>query len=620
MGNLDGTCVIVDEAHNLFRAITNGSKNGKGFYDLVMRSRNMKLFFLSGTPIASHPFEMVPCFNMLHSGTIPLLPTDFHEFNKLYVDGQKIKNRGKLQNRLSGLISYVAATSTPGATSAPTMSTGDLTDIVKLPEIKPIEVVRVNMDPEQYVSYQLARDKELEELEGKYSGPSAHKRVHVAPPPPLQKPVSSISSTYRVKSRMISNYYPAEFAGKKPEDIPLDRSRSPKFESILMNIRVHENQLGIVYSQFVGIGGLGEFARYLIFKGWKRFEPPITIGRLHKKFMKGEPLVDESFTGESFVDEPLADESFVDEPLADEPPTGGGGLFDGPGLPLMEDVIESGYTGPVSHGKTEVDWWSDDSIPVPIMPPEYNKTGGGEGSLTFAILSGEVDLEERKRIVSIFIDPDNIHGSKIGLLLISSTGAEGLDLKNVRHVHMMEPYWTWGRARQILYRAARSESHIMLESDEQNVQMYIYVAIPPIIEKLPDGKYAETTDTELYSKTIEDYVLIDDCQTLLQECSIECSANNGLNCRVCNPTSQYLFTTDPSRDVRASDNCNSIQESSVRADKITVNGTDYYYREDSDNPYGFQVFAWNKEFNGYIELRLNDPVIMDVIEKVKLEK
>src|SRR3989344_6836185 len=52
LGSLDGKLLIVDEAHNLFRAITNGSKNAQGLYDLVMKSRNLKIIFLTGTPIS----------------------------------------------------------------------------------------------------------------------------------------------------------------------------------------------------------------------------------------------------------------------------------------------------------------------------------------------------------------------------------------------------------------------------------------------------------------------------------------------------------------------------------------------------------------------------------------
>ena len=63
--SLDNSLLIIDEAHNLFNSITNGSKNAVGLYDMIMTSKNLKLIFLTGTPIINDAFELIPCFNML---------------------------------------------------------------------------------------------------------------------------------------------------------------------------------------------------------------------------------------------------------------------------------------------------------------------------------------------------------------------------------------------------------------------------------------------------------------------------------------------------------------------------------------------------------------------------
>ena len=62
---LEGSMLIIDEAHNFFNAITNGAKNAVSLYDLIMETKNVKLIFLSGTPVVNDPFELVPCFNMI---------------------------------------------------------------------------------------------------------------------------------------------------------------------------------------------------------------------------------------------------------------------------------------------------------------------------------------------------------------------------------------------------------------------------------------------------------------------------------------------------------------------------------------------------------------------------
>src|SRR5271168_3461521 len=56
-GNLDHVFVIVDEAHNFFNGVTNGSKNYTGLYQKIMDAKNIKLLFLTGSPITNDPFE-----------------------------------------------------------------------------------------------------------------------------------------------------------------------------------------------------------------------------------------------------------------------------------------------------------------------------------------------------------------------------------------------------------------------------------------------------------------------------------------------------------------------------------------------------------------------------------
>jgi GNAT superfamily N-acetyltransferase len=110
LGALDGLLVIVDEAHNFFRAIINSPQpttNARRLYSMIMSAESIGLMFLTGTPSSKHPFELVPCFNMLAGREI--LPSQYDLFMKYYVDsdGHRLKNRDRLANRLLGLVSYV---------------------------------------------------------------------------------------------------------------------------------------------------------------------------------------------------------------------------------------------------------------------------------------------------------------------------------------------------------------------------------------------------------------------------------------------------------------------------------------------------------------------------------
>ncbi len=62
---LDDKLIIVDEIHNLISLMTGSGANGKMFYELIMRSNNSKLVFLSGTIAINSAFEFDVMFNLL---------------------------------------------------------------------------------------------------------------------------------------------------------------------------------------------------------------------------------------------------------------------------------------------------------------------------------------------------------------------------------------------------------------------------------------------------------------------------------------------------------------------------------------------------------------------------
>lgn len=67
--------------------------------------------------------------------------------------------------------------------------------------------------------------------------------------------------------------------------------------------------------------------------------------------------------------------------------------------------------------------------------------------------------KDRDKILEIFNSPSNKYGGIIKILLITEAGAEGITLKNVRQMHIMEPYWNEVQTRQVIGRAKRMYSH-----------------------------------------------------------------------------------------------------------------------------------------------------------------
>ena len=92
-----------------------------------------------------------------------------------------------------------------------------------------------------------------------------------------------------------------------------------------------------------------------------------------------------------------------------------------------------------------------------------------------------------------FNHDENVRGEYIQVILISSAGAEGISLKCVRQVHIMEPFWNYIRVDQVFGRAIRMKSHIneFLPKEERNVEQYLYLS------SLPDGNTVEGVFNQL---------------------------------------------------------------------------------------------------------------------------
>ena len=145
-------------------------------------------------------------------------------------------------------------------------------------------------------------------------------------------------------------------------------------------------------------------------------------------------------------------------------------------------------------------------------------------------------------------------GKKIlQLLMASASGAEGITLNNVRHVHIMEPHWTPARHDQVIGRAIRICSHATLPMEERTVKVSFYISvfsedqkktqegpnITPIrrndmVVKRYEGDPVETfmsTDEYLYETAFEKERIGQRISLLLKESAVDCEIHRKLHSR-----------------------------------------------------------------------------------------
>ena len=121
-----------------------------------------------------------------------------------------------------------------------------------------------------------------------------------------------------------------------------------------------------------------------------------------------------------------------------------------------------------------------------------NMTEEDLGKPTYALYTGTETAEEKEIIRNVFNsswdsipsslskqlkvkNKNNYLGEIIKVLMITSSGSEGITLKNTRFVHLIEPYWHPVRTDQVIGRARRICSHKDLPDSLKTVEVFVYL-------------------------------------------------------------------------------------------------------------------------------------------------
>jgi hypothetical protein len=128
-----------------------------------------------------------------------------------------------------------------------------------------------------------------------------------------------------------------------------------------------------------------------------------------------------------------------------------------------------------------------------FQPYKLKKEGGqwreGEmekGVPAYASYTGDEDEDEREMARLVFNGEteklpsslkDSLKERKLCIMMGTKAAAEGITLKNVRNVYIMEPYWNPARIEQVIGRAIRVNSHSSLPEDQRNVTVKLYMSV-----------------------------------------------------------------------------------------------------------------------------------------------
>ena len=101
---------------------------------------------------------------------------------------------------------------------------------------------------------------------------------------------------------------------------------------------------------------------------------------------------------------------------------------------------------------------------------------------------GGIDKELREKNKNLFNLKENLKGDVIKIIMISPAGAEGINLRNCRQVHIIEPYWNEVRIEQVIGRAIRQCHHSDLPMEERKVDVFRYKMVRKNKKETSDEK------------------------------------------------------------------------------------------------------------------------------------
>ena len=607
-GDFDNKVVIIDEVHNLTNSMANGTPTGSKLYELLLNAKNCKMIFLSGTPIINTIFELTRVYNLLMGPVSTLVyklipefgkninysiikryfisdknidqvfvdkirktvkitknPDNFithmskkgikysesqsesfdvfknrideemnklsknagfskvlsvvenntclledkKDFDKMFYnsDLNKLKKADVLKKRIAGLTSYF-----------------EKIDKSKFPKLNTVNVVQVPMSNYQLSKYQPFRMVEIEKQKKMARRKEGEEQMQ---------------STYRIYSRLHCSFAFPEAIGS-----PYDKDKVEMYEKLEKVLGegvdiFNEEKMGSTRKEItkeeIDMEKLGK--KYVDALDKKRDEfMSIENGSLQiygPKYVKIIKSIMASsgccFVYSQFIEKVglntfavalKATNQFVELKIGKED-----------GQYVIKNSEEEKdkmkyifYAGKVSDPELR-------DIYRLIYNSEFDKLPLSCNKL-------------KKQLLKDYGEDQNLHGKIIKVFLTTRSGAEGVDLKHIRQIHIMEPYWQPVLIKQIIGRGVRFESHIRLPESERNVSVFIYLATitDKQLKTISSGAIRQdksaynvvgynkkgqviTSDEYLYITAERKKAIIDQAQKVIKQSAFDCTLN-----------------------------------------------------------------------------------------------
>lgn len=466
--DFNNSLVIIDEVHNLINGVKNKSTHFTLIYNKLMSS-NCRILALTGTPIYNYIWEWPFLGNLLKPRTFPTMITktgiDTESFMKQFtMDENGIvtpTNKKMFSISLRGIISYF-----------PGVSGGFYPKVI---HEKPVKILMTPVQDKEY--WNVASWEDFTRMMGPPHGSLRHSDFKEY----TSKMNDFIMASKYVLSRSLSNFfYPKDYRSATKPECADDVSH-------VENVKVYTH----VPTDMKSNKKSGLY-KMLLAKELEEEKSDTVTEELKTKIsedMEKNVKKSSELQKRGWVNH----ENFNNRKLFD----------------IYSRKIAAVITNVIINWKAKhvVFTFFKNKSGVNMIHAIFKMCGIETG-----IYSGDISTSKRERVLTEFNAEDNRYGDKIKILLVTEAGAEGINIFEAQHIHILESSTREMKIQQAIGRVVRYRSHMVegrkpMPKNEQVVHVWRYWSVSnlhPVTIKKPTGNVVITDKTAvdeiLYNK------------------------------------------------------------------------------------------------------------------------
>ena len=516
--------VIIDEIHNI--RISDANKNKLTsvlLNEIAKKSDNMRLLLLSATPLYNSYNEIIWLCNLLNSndnrGLIKI--DDVFNSDGTFIEGDSNKGRELLTRKLTGYISYVRGENPYIFPYRIYPSTFDPENLINEENYPSTQMNQSEItEPLQYVpvykngigDYQSNGYQFIMKYLGLKTNTITDKRGKIRIMPSFENMESFGYTLLLAPLESLIMVYPNP---KLDEMIEKKQALLKNADDLDLDTFDQEENKEIIKS-IIGKTGLSNIMKY------KTINEPVP-----KRFdFEYKPKILKLY-GEIFAPENIYKYSAKISNICNiikKPSTGiiiiYSQYIDGGVIPMalaLESMGFSRYASTYSHNNNLLKS-KKEPIDSLTMKPKSEMVATDFKPAKYVIITGDKDFSQNNNDdIKYVTNKENMNGELVKVIIISKAASEGLDFKNIRQVHILEPWYNMNRIEQIIGRGVRNLSHCNLPFEERNVEIYLHGTIL--------DKDEEAADLYVYRSAEKKAIQIGRVTRLLKEVAVDCQLN-----------------------------------------------------------------------------------------------